>query len=96
MFLRPQHFQQQDRFFEQAVRRAALSMRAFAWGVETLQIDADLLEKGRFAVPRCRGLLPDGTPFAVPEEQDAPPPLAVDSNATNSIVFLAAQSSAKR
>lgn len=90
MFLRPQHFQQQDRFFEQAVRRAALSMRAFAWGVETLQIDEDLLEKGRFAVPRCRGLLPDGTPFAVPEEQDAPPPLAVDSNVTNSIVFLAA------
>ena len=39
MFLRPQHFQQQDRFIEFVTHARALPMEGFFWGFRELTLD---------------------------------------------------------
>ena len=90
MFLRAQHFQQQDRFVEALVRSATVSLTPFPWGVATLTIDRELLGTGRFALAAATGVLEDGTPFAIPDEADHPPPIEPGENVRNCLVYLAA------
>jgi len=88
MFLRAQHFQQQDRSLEQLVRARTAHLRPFGWGLAEYAIDRDLLAAGRFALSSATGLFEDGTPFTVPGEADHPPPLDVPQTARNALVFL--------
>lgn len=90
MFLRAQHFQQQDRFVEALVRAATASLTPFPWGVATLTIDRELLGTGRFALAAASGMLEDGTPFAIPDETAHPPPIEPGENVRNCLVYLAA------
>ncbi len=39
------------------------------------RLDRDLLNIGKFALASCRGIMPDGTPFCIPDDTDPPPPL---------------------
>jgi type VI secretion system protein ImpJ len=89
MFLRPQHFQQFDRYVERLVRGRVEGLRPHSWGIADLKINRELLAVGKFAVTSVRGILEDGTPFSVPEEADHPPPLDIPENARNAIVYLA-------
>ncbi|MER9257689.1 type VI secretion system baseplate subunit TssK [Mesorhizobium sp. M0619] len=77
LFLRTQHFQQQDRFFEATVRGALQAGHLHTFGFRTLTLDQALLDAGQISVLSARGIFPDGTPFAIPETMDAPRPLAV-------------------
>ncbi len=88
MFLRPQHFQQFDRYVERLVRARTQAMAPYRWGVSELSINRELLEAGSFAVNSCRGVLPDGTPFAIPEDCDHPTPLEPSENTRDQIVYL--------
>lgn len=88
MFLRCQHFQQQDRYAENLLRETVENVLAFGWGVRTLELDEKMLERGRIAVASASGLLPDGTPFSIPKDQDPPPMLEVDDAAKDMTVFL--------
>ena len=89
MFLRAQHFQQQDRYLEAVVRGRTAALRAHPWGVVEMAIDRDLLATGRFALSAAAGVFEDGTPFALPGEADHPPPLELPDSARNALVFLA-------
>ena len=89
LFLRPQHFQQQDRHTEALVRGALQAGPLHAWGFRTLALDAARLETGRVAVTEARGILPDGTPFAIPEAMDPPEPVAVSRDTPAGAVLLA-------
>ncbi len=89
MFLRTQHFQQFDRYVEKLVRGRAGPLRPYPWGITELQINRELLSTGKFAISVCRGVLEDGTPFAIPEDADHPPPLELPDNTRNCVVFLA-------
>ena len=73
LFLRPQHFQQQERYFEQIVDRRSKAMASWTWGFESLEIDEASLTLGKLALRSAAGVLPDGTVFAVPQD-DLPPP----------------------
>ncbi len=88
MFLRTQHFQQFDRYVEKLVRGRTGGLRSYGWGITELQINRELLTTGKFAISACRGVLEDGTPFAVPEDADHPAPLDVPDNTRNCVVFL--------
>jgi type VI secretion system protein ImpJ len=77
LFLRTQHFQQQDRFLEATVRGALQAGQLQTFGFRALTLDPALLEVSQVSVLSARGIFPDGTPFAIPETMDAPPPLAV-------------------
>ena len=50
MFLRTQHFQQQDRWTEQLVRGRVQALRPHPWGLIDYALDRDLLGTGRFAL----------------------------------------------
>jgi type VI secretion system protein ImpJ len=89
MFLRAQHFQQQDRHLEQLVRAVLGAAHPYPWGVASLAIDRDLLATGRFAVSAASGLFQDGTAFAIPAETDHPAPLELPESARGVVVYLA-------
>ncbi len=89
MFLRPQHFQQHDRYLENLVDGRCRSLVPAGWGFSELQLDAALLAQGKLAIVSARGLLPDGTPFNIPADDVAPPPLAVEDWLRDGVVYLA-------
>ena len=89
MFLRTQHFQQQDRWMEQLVRARVQALRPHPWGLVDYALDRDLLATGRFAVASAAGVFEDGTPFVIPGEANHPPPLDVPDSARNILVYLA-------
>ena len=89
MFLRAQHFQQQDRWLETLVRARTAPLRPYPWGIVEMAIDRDLLATGRFAVTAANGVFEDGTPFALPGEADHPAPLDLPESTHNALVFLA-------
>ena len=75
LFLRPQHFQQQERHLESWIEGRAGALRPYAWGFTELEIERDLLAIGKLGLRRARGVFPDGTPFAMPDNE----PLSGDS-----------------
>ncbi|MGH8445082.1 MAG: type VI secretion system baseplate subunit TssK [Solimonas sp.] len=89
LFLRPQHFQQQDRYLERYVDLKSAALSAEGWGFSELEIDRDLLAVGKLALRRARGVFPDGTPFAMPDDDPLPPPLELDAQVRDRTVLLA-------
>ena len=89
MFLRPQHFQQYDRYLESLVAASSRPLRSFGWGVSALALDQEALGLGKLAIAECRGVLPDGTPFNVPGNDDPPAALDVPADVSNAAIFLA-------
>ena len=88
LFLQPQHLQQQDRYFDRLVRNSTMGLRPFAWGLTELSLDTDMLTLGKFAVRSAAGILPDGTPFNVPEDVDHPTPIDLPESTRNMVVYL--------
>lgn len=89
LFLRPQHFQQQDRHVERYVDLRVGAVRTHGWGFTELELDRDLLGTGKLAVRRARGVYPDGTPFCIPDDDPAPVAMEVPPTARNATVMLA-------
>ncbi|MBE7209396.1 MAG: type VI secretion system baseplate subunit TssK [Gluconacetobacter diazotrophicus] len=88
MFLRAQHFQQQDRWAESLLRGALSGMAPHRWGFTELAVDRDLLGAGRFALSAAAGTFEDGTPFATPGEADLPAPVEIAPTVRNTLVYL--------
>lgn len=88
MFLRPQHFQQHDRFIESFVNGRCTGLRLFDWGFYSLKLDTAVLGMGKISVTDCRGIFPDGSPFNFPEDGPLPLPLDIPEDTQNSIVYL--------
>jgi type VI secretion system protein ImpJ len=88
LFLQPQHLQQQERYLERVVRGATGGLVPFGYGLTHLVIDTDLLALGKFAVRSASGILPDGTPFNIPDDTDHPPTIDVPETVKNAIVYL--------
>ena len=89
MFLRAQHFQQQDRWLESYVRGRTAALRPHGWGMVDVAVNRDLLATGQFALSSAAGVFEDGTPFALPGETDHPPPLELPDSTRNALVYLA-------
>lgn len=89
MFLRPQHFQQHQRYVEGLVEGRCGVLRAAPWGFKELEIDKQLLTLGKVALTSARGVFPDGTPFHVPSDDDGPPVLEIPENIHDTAVYLA-------
>src|SRR5689334_18474775 len=88
MFLRTQHFQQQDRWTEQIIQGWVKALRPHGWGLIQYALNRDLLASGRFALSSAAGVFEDGTPFSLPGDADHPPPLEVPENARNVLIYL--------
>ena len=88
MFLRPQHFQQQDRYLERLIDGRCIGMRRYDRGFYACRIDADLLKIGKLSLTECRGIFPDGTPFNIPEDDEPPLPIDIPEDIRNERVYL--------
>lgn len=88
MFLRPQHFQQQERFIQTWVESRFGNLCCYSWGVTELTIDEPLLLLGKFSVLSGRGVFPDGTPFNIPDIDPSPEPLEIKPDTKNEILYL--------
>ena len=89
LFLRPHHFQQQDRYFERYVETRCHALAPHSWGFTEVEIERDLLSIGKLAIRRAAGVFPDGTPFRMPDDDPLPAPLDVAPQSRDQIVFLA-------
>ena len=88
MFLRPQHFQQQTRYFEHYVESRLSGATPYPWGLDSLTLDAELLLQGKISVSSAAGVLPDGTPFSIPDHNRPPPIVELASTVKDSVVYL--------
>lgn len=88
MFLRPQHFQQQLRYIERLIEGRISPLRPHCWGLHHLRINQDLLGAGKIAIASAAGILPDGTPFSIPEHDPPPPALDIPDNTHDLIIYL--------
>ena len=89
LFLRPQHFQQQERYVEAYVEGRTSALHNHSWGFTELTIDRDQLGIGKFAIATAKGVFPDGTPFNIPDDTAPPVPLDISDKDRESTVFLA-------
>ncbi|NOT84798.1 MAG: type VI secretion system baseplate subunit TssK [Methylococcaceae bacterium] len=88
MFLRPQHFQQHDRYLETLVRERCGGLLPFDWGIKKLSIDSRQLGMGKFSLAECSGIFPDGTPFNLPEDDALPLPIDIPVDVKNNVIYL--------
>jgi type VI secretion system protein ImpJ len=79
LFLRPQHFQQQDAYHEWRLAQALRGLHPYAWGVKHLKVDTDALQAGRLRLTDLQMVLPDGEFYNAPAEDELPEPLALDA-----------------
>jgi type VI secretion system protein ImpJ len=89
LFLRPQHFQQQTRYFERYVESRGRQLRAHSWGFTELEFERGLLSIGKLGLRRAAGVFPDGTPFSMPDDEPLPAPLELTPQIRDERVFLA-------
>ncbi len=88
LFLRPHHFQQADRYLENALDSRTRHVTPYPWGFSGFEIDRDLAAQGKFALRRAAGLLPDGGVFEFPEQSPGPAPIETPENAAGQLVWL--------
>jgi type VI secretion system protein ImpJ len=79
MYLAPHHFQAQRRQAEDALALAMHALFPFPYGVARIAVDEDALRTGTLALRHARGILPDGTPFHLPDADPLPASVALAS-----------------
>ena len=89
LFLQPQHFQQQERYFERYVETRCQPLTPNSWGFTEVEFERDLLTIGKFALRRVAGVFPDGTPFRMPEDDPLPSPIDIGADVRDQILSLA-------
>ncbi|BDT68004.1 hypothetical protein os1_21850 [Comamonadaceae bacterium OS-1] len=89
LFLRPQLFQQQERYLESYAHRRAAPLSPFFWGFNQFRIDSESLSLGKLVLAAARGLCNDGTPFDLPDQTLPPPPLTLLNEHLNQVIYLA-------
>lgn len=88
MLLRPQHFQQNDRYYNNQLSIRTQLLSNNTWGFISLQIDHQYLNMGKIVVNEAQGVLPDGTFFDIRQDIE-PLTLDIPINTNNTPVYLA-------
>lgn len=90
LFIKPQHFQQQQRHSDYALHARLSALSDYFYGLQSLAINEDYLGFGRIALVGATGILPDGTVFNIPNDDVLPTPLEItDASVANQKVYLA-------
>lgn len=88
MFLRPQHFQQQERFLTHSWQQQQAMQAPFGWGVVRYALDNQCLKFSQFALAELDGILPDGTVLKLPEVDALPAAIEVPKSCRDQLVYL--------
>jgi type VI secretion system protein ImpJ len=89
LFLEPQHFQQQERYFEALVHHRDRIKNSNYWGFTNLELDTELLPIGSFNIKSAKGIFPDGTVFNITNAKSLPTAIEIPEGLNNAIVYLA-------
>lgn len=80
MYLAPQHFQAQNRFFEDCLHFATSSLWNETYGFAACELDTDALQNGIAVLAHARGMFEDGLTFDMPECDPLPQPCLFGSS----------------
>jgi type VI secretion system protein ImpJ len=72
LFLRPQHFQQQALFIDNAITETLQSVQRHPWGVRKVELDTEALRTGNVHVNALDVMFRDGTRFLAPKREPEP------------------------
>ena len=75
LFLRPQHFQQQDQYHEHRLHESVKALHPYAWGVTHLKLDRDALVSNSLRVLELSLIFPDGEIVNAPGDDELPGPV---------------------
>ncbi|MQA19305.1 type VI secretion system baseplate subunit TssK [Rugamonas rivuli] len=76
LFLRPQHFQQQDQYHEARLKQTAQALHPYLWGVRKIEWDLDALKTDRLRLQSLSVMFHDGEIVDAPASD--PLPTAID------------------
>ncbi len=97
LFVRPQHFQQQQRHWDYQLQNRLRAMACFNQGVLQLQISEEHLHAGQLAVIQGSAVFADGTFCHFPDVDTAPTPRTfTDDSRPNQLIYLALPSDGHR
>ena len=88
MFIHPQHFQQQDRYFEKLINLKTTALGGYAWGISRLTLDQGALKIGKISLTECSGIFEDGTPFDMPTTDTLPDALDISELKEGDLINL--------
>lgn len=88
LFLKPQHFQQADRYVENLIASRTAQITPYPWGVSELSFDQNQLRQGKIEIERVAGIFADGTPFDAPNTSPLPVEIPVPEDATGKMIWL--------
>lgn len=74
-FLRPHHFQQQDRYHDLRLQQMASALHPYAWGVRQVEIDHESLRSDVLRVDALSLVFRDGETIRAPGPDNLPAPL---------------------
>ncbi len=89
LFLRPQLFQQQERYLETFAHKRASPLSPFYWGMSQYRIDTESLSLGKLVLANVAGVFADGTPFECPALAPPPVPLTILPEHLDQVIYLA-------
>lgn len=92
LFLRPQHFQQQDHYHESHLSDVARTLHPYYWGVRKIKFDLDALANGQMRLNEISIIFPDGESYNAPGADPLPDALnltSIPNLADGSIIYLA-------
>lgn len=92
LFLRPQHFQQQDQYHEHRLHESIKALHPYAWGVNHLQIDRDALGNNTLRLLELSLVFQDGEIYNAPGADELPEALDLSNllQSQQTITFYAA------
>ena len=88
MLLRPQHFQQNARYYDHQLATRTQLLHTSAYGFFRLEIDHQFLTMGKVVLSHASGILPDGSLFELGTGHN-PLSLDIPANTSNTPVWLA-------
>lgn len=89
LFLRPQLFQQQERYLESFAHKRCQPLSPFYWGFSHYRIDSESLTLGKLVLASATGVCADGTPFDLPGQTPTPAPLTLLPEHLGQTIYLA-------
>ena len=72
LFLRPQHFQQQDLYHESRLHEVSLALHPYPWGVRQIHIDKDGLINNSLRISQLDLIFQDGEIYTAPGKDNLP------------------------
>lgn len=88
LFIRPQHFQQNDRYYAYELMTRTTELGSNKWGFFELDIDKRLLGMGKVVINHASGILPDGTLFNI-KAKDEDLALNISSDDFGKSIYIA-------